>query len=60
MYKAAFPWSTLEQEELEKRYIKSLPETGPEEVAGNVWISPELGTTTFLDMTVVPLRISVN
>lgn len=43
MYKAAFPWSSQEQEETEKRYIKSFPETGPEEVAGNVWISPSAG-----------------
>ena len=43
MYKAAFPWSSQEEEEAEKKFIKGLPETGPEEVAGNVWISPESG-----------------
>lgn len=48
MYKAAFPWSSLEHEEREKKYIKSLPETGEEEVAGNVWISPEAGSQTSL------------
>lgn len=41
MYKAAFPWSSLEEEEFEKKYIKSLPETDSEEIAGNVWIPPE-------------------
>jgi hypothetical protein len=43
MFKAAFPWASTEQEETEKSYIKYLPHTGPEEVAGNVWISPESG-----------------
>jgi hypothetical protein len=49
MYKAAFPWSSLEEEETEKRYIKSLPETDSEEVAGNVWI-PEDAALTLADM----------
>jgi hypothetical protein len=40
MYKAAFPWSSLEEEETEKKYIKSLAETDSEEIAGNVWIPP--------------------
>lgn len=41
MYKAAFPWSTVEEEEIEKKYIKSYPDTDSEEIAGNVWIPPE-------------------
>ncbi|KAK6006317.1 hypothetical protein QM012_006727 [Aureobasidium pullulans] len=45
MYKAAFPWSTLEEEETEKKYIKSLPETDSEEIAGNVWIPPTSALT---------------
>lgn len=45
MYKAAFPWSSLEEEETEKKYIKSLPETDSEEIAGNVWIPPTSALT---------------
>ncbi|THW46840.1 DNA-binding domain of Mlu1-box binding protein MBP1 [Aureobasidium pullulans] len=45
MYKAAFPWSSLEEEEIEKKYIKSLVETDSEEIAGNVWIPPASALT---------------
>jgi hypothetical protein len=43
MYKAAFPWSTLEEETHERRHHKGLPSGKGEEVAGNVWIAPEDG-----------------
>ncbi|KAJ4322705.1 hypothetical protein N0V94_002223 [Neodidymelliopsis sp. IMI 364377] len=41
MFKAAFPWATLAEEEAERRYQKTFPSAGPEEVAGSVWIAPE-------------------
>jgi len=44
MFKAAFPYSQPEEEQAEKEYIKSLPHTADEEVAGNVWIHPDQGT----------------
>ncbi|KAJ9669470.1 hypothetical protein H2201_000337 [Coniosporium apollinis] len=41
MFKAAFPWASIEEEAAEREYHKSLRSAGPEEVAGNVWIAPE-------------------
>lgn len=41
MFKAAFPWASLTQEETERKHQKTFPTAGPDEVAGSVWISPE-------------------
>jgi hypothetical protein len=54
MYKAAFPWSSHEEEQIERKYHKSLASGKGEEVAGNVWVSPSEGT--FLNLSFVWLR----
>lgn len=43
MFKAAFPWASLQEEDLERKYQKTFPSAGDEEVAGSVWIAPEEG-----------------
>lgn len=41
MFKAGFPWASLREEEEERKYQKTFPSAGHEEVAGSVWIAPE-------------------
>ena len=43
MYKAAFPWAKHTEENAERDYIKTLPSTAHDEVAGNVWINEHYG-----------------
>ena len=48
MFKAAFPWASSKEQEVERVHHKILPSAGDEEVANNIWISPSEGTLTVI------------
>lgn len=49
MFKIAFPWALAAEEKAERDYLKSLPSTSQDEVAGNLWIEPGFGRSHLHD-----------
>lgn len=47
MFKIAFPWAAHAEEKAERDYLKALHATSQDEVAGNVWITPEFGKNVY-------------
>ena len=58
MFKAAFPWAKHAEENAERDYVKNLPSTAQDEVAGNVWVSELYGA--LLRRTLQDERLTVS
>ncbi|KAG8527614.1 uncharacterized protein KY384_007767 [Bacidia gigantensis] len=60
MFKAAFPWAKHSEELSEKEYVKGLSSTAQDEIAGNVWISEHLDSTSIQPASDDPMAKSIS
>ncbi|MCJ1318966.1 hypothetical protein MMC15_004298 [Xylographa vitiligo] len=54
MFKVSFPWAKTAEEHAEHEYLKSLPTTSPDAVAGNVWVPETFALELAEEYGIVP------
>ncbi|MCJ1477664.1 hypothetical protein MMC13_006337 [Lambiella insularis] len=61
MFKVSFPWAKTAEEFAERDYLRSLPSTGQDEVAGNIWIPEAFGeaSTPLLQLFVCSMVVLI-
>ncbi|MCJ1409349.1 hypothetical protein MMC19_003428 [Ptychographa xylographoides] len=59
MFKVSFPWAKTAEEQAERDYLKSLPTTSQDEMAGNVWIPESFALELAEEYGIVPWIVAL-